>query len=303
MTLVGKKDLYVTHPPSLPLVHHILAFEQMSLPPIYFHEAIAAIIVYDITNLSSLKAVQKWVDELGINAPPDVVVAIVGNKTDLESERTVTKEMVEAYLTGLRRSGFPSVLIHHECSAKSGQGVHEIFEHISKILLKNALNSLSKDDRKNLAKTHLAWLTLSGCEGTEKNEKKAVKMLEERVKDKDVEAMWILGLCKEYGLGTKQDVRGAKDLFKKSSEGGNKVGQFLMSKGSGEPMKLFDSLWKMKKKKSMNIVMIKINSVLYYTENFEEFVRMILIAPWKTLILNSLFRWKRAKKDNVRGNI
>ena len=28
--------------------------------------------------------------------------------------------------------------------------------------------------------------------------------------------MWMLGLCKEYGMGTEQDIEGAKQLYEKS---------------------------------------------------------------------------------------
>ena len=214
------------------IVNRMFAFIVQLVSPSLYRRALAAIIVYDITNKSSFEAIPKWLHELDLHGPPSVV-AVVGNKIDLESKRTVTKEMVEDLLAKRKKSGPPSVFIQQECSGKSGQGAHDVFEQICKILIQNALNSLSRRERVKLSKTHLAWLTLSGYEGIERNEVKAVKMLKERVKDKDSEAMWMLGLCKEFGMGTKQDIKGAETLFEQSREGGNKVGLFLRSKVGG----------------------------------------------------------------------
>ena len=78
------------------------------------------------------------------------------------------------------------------------------------------------------AKTKLAWLKLSGLGGAEKDEDGAVELLEERVKEgEDDEAMWMLGLCNEYGTGTEQDIERAKDLYTQSSKRGNVTGMFF----------------------------------------------------------------------------
>ena len=77
------------------------------------------------------------------------------------------------------------------------------------------------------AKTKLAWYKLSGMGGAKVDVGGAVKLLEERVKEKDGEAMWMLGLCKEYGRGIEQDIEGAEKLFKESKEAGNVIGEIL----------------------------------------------------------------------------
>ena len=75
----------------------------------------------------------------------------------------------------------------------------------------------------NTAKTKLAWLMLSGLGGAGKDEEYAVNLLKERVEEDDGEAMWILGLCNEYGMGTKQDIEQAEILYKHSKEKGNYI--------------------------------------------------------------------------------
>ena len=78
------------------------------------------------------------------------------------------------------------------------------------------------------AKTKLAWLKLSGFGGAVVDEDGAVALLEERVKEgDDDEAMWMLGVCNEYGLGTEQDTERAEDLYKQSSERRNEIGKFF----------------------------------------------------------------------------
>ena len=79
----------------------------------------------------------------------------------------------------------------------------------------------------NEAKTKLAWYKLSGCGGAEVDEDGAVALLEECVKDKDLEAMWMLGLCYEYGMGVEQDLERAEELYKQSNDGGSEIGKFL----------------------------------------------------------------------------
>ena len=81
------------------------------------------------------------------------------------------------------------------------------------------------------AKTKLAWYKLSGMGGAKVDVDGAVKLLEERVKEKDGEAMWMLGLCKEYGRGIERDTEGAEKLYKGSKEAGNEIGEILVKKG------------------------------------------------------------------------
>ena len=81
------------------------------------------------------------------------------------------------------------------------------------------------------AKTKLAWLRLSGLGGAEKDEDGAVALLEERVKEGDDEAMWMLGVCNDYGIGIEQNIERAEDLYKQSSERGNEIGKFFAAHG------------------------------------------------------------------------
>ena len=80
----------------------------------------------------------------------------------------------------------------------------------------------------NKAKTKLAYYILSGYGGCDIDVDEAVVLLKERVGDEDTEAMWLLGLCYEYGMGCEQDLKEAESLYKQSYDGGNEVGEFFV---------------------------------------------------------------------------
>ncbi|KAH9460135.1 hypothetical protein MJO28_004203 [Puccinia striiformis f. sp. tritici] len=54
-----------------------------SLAPMYYRNAQAAIVAYDITKSSSLDKAKSWVKELQRQGHPNIVIALIGNKLDL----------------------------------------------------------------------------------------------------------------------------------------------------------------------------------------------------------------------------
>ena len=57
------------------------------MAPLYYRGASAAAIVYDITSKDSFAKAKYWVKELQKNASQDIVIILVGNKCDMDSER------------------------------------------------------------------------------------------------------------------------------------------------------------------------------------------------------------------------
>ena len=55
----------------------------------YYRNAAAAVVVYDITNEVTFTVLQEWITELNRLGPPNIVLAIAGNKSDLEDDREV----------------------------------------------------------------------------------------------------------------------------------------------------------------------------------------------------------------------
>ena len=90
---------------------------------------------------------------------------------------------------------------------------------------KACLEAVERGDES--AKTKLAWYKLSGVGGCEIDTNGAVALLEERVKENDTEAMWMLGVCNEFGRGCEQDISRAEELYKQSRRRKNAIGKIL----------------------------------------------------------------------------
>jgi len=93
----------------------------------YYRNANCAVVVYDITQTASLEKARSWIRELQRQADPSIVIALCGNKSDLSARRQVSQEEAQKYA---EEEG----LMWAETSAKSGEGVVEIFNAIAKKL-------------------------------------------------------------------------------------------------------------------------------------------------------------------------
>ena len=71
---------------------------------------------------------------------------------------------------------------------------------------------------------------LEGSHGMARDAGAAVALLEEEAKDGDAEAMWMLGVCCEFGMGTEQDVARAEQLYSRAAGQGNKTAKLLTDK-------------------------------------------------------------------------
>ncbi len=69
-----------------------------SLAPMYYRGAAAAIVVYDITNKESFNGAKSWVKELQRRGDPNVIIALAGNKADLQNKRRVESEVNRLWL-------------------------------------------------------------------------------------------------------------------------------------------------------------------------------------------------------------
>ena len=63
----------------------------------HYRKAVGAILVYDITSVESFNNVQKWATELKSLAEPDVIIMLVGNKSDLNESRVIQTEEGRKY--------------------------------------------------------------------------------------------------------------------------------------------------------------------------------------------------------------
>jgi small GTP-binding protein len=101
----------------------------------YFRGASGALLVFDISRRQTFAHVMDWLNDLRQIAEPDIVVVLVGNKSDLakeeENKREVTKEEAEEWA---QKNG---VLEYVETSAKSGEGVELAFGRVAERIYLN----------------------------------------------------------------------------------------------------------------------------------------------------------------------
>ena len=110
----------------------------------YYKGANGVLLIYDVCNRKSFERIGFWLDELKENNKIDEIYAIlVGNKIDLETKRVISKE------EGLKFASDNNIS-YSEVSAKTGEGILELFNEITKgtmdkILGTNNENSKDKD--------------------------------------------------------------------------------------------------------------------------------------------------------------
>ncbi|KAL9599149.1 MAG: hypothetical protein Q9219_004015 [cf. Caloplaca sp. 3 TL-2023] len=102
-----------------------------SLAPMYYRNANCAVVVYDITQASSLDKAKAWVKELQRQANENIIIALAGNKSDLVAsqpdKRAISTADAEAYA---REAG----LLFFETSAKTAENVRDLFTAIARKL-------------------------------------------------------------------------------------------------------------------------------------------------------------------------
>ncbi|XP_074578721.1 uncharacterized protein LOC141835191 isoform X1 [Curcuma longa] len=105
-----------------------------ALGPIYYRDADAALLVYDITDSDTFVRVKKWVKELQQMASKDIVMAIAANKSDLVRSKKYDTQEAESYATSIGAKLFVT-------SAKFGTGIDEVFHEIATRLLQKKKDS------------------------------------------------------------------------------------------------------------------------------------------------------------------
>ncbi|EJT77906.1 Ras-like protein Rab-6A [Gaeumannomyces tritici R3-111a-1] len=95
-----------------------------SLIPSYIRDSSVAVVVYDISNAKSFQNTRKWIEDVRAERGNDVIIVLVGNKTDLNDKRQVTTQQGEDEAKKFN-------LMFVETSAKVGHNVKNLFKRIA----------------------------------------------------------------------------------------------------------------------------------------------------------------------------
>ena len=97
-----------------------------ALTKIFYKNALAAVLVYDITRKQSFEELKNyWINQIKESAPENIILAIAANKSDLLDREQVNED--EA-----RNFAKENNALFYETSAKNSIGVNELFIGIGK---------------------------------------------------------------------------------------------------------------------------------------------------------------------------
>lgn len=117
------------------------------MTPMYYRGGKVAIIVFSIENRESFDAIPSWINDLRAHAPKDIIVFIIGNKTDLDSVRVIKAE--EGMDLAQQNDA-----TYMEVSAKTGQNIDILFDEIPKSYIRKNIEIHHMGEEKLIVKTN-----------------------------------------------------------------------------------------------------------------------------------------------------
>ena len=99
----------------------------------YYRNSSLVIIVYSINDLNSYKNIDQWLIEVKKNTNPDIKIFLIGNKSDLEESRKISKDQAKELCNERDLDYFT------ETSALNGENVINTFALAANMLLEESL--------------------------------------------------------------------------------------------------------------------------------------------------------------------
>jgi len=115
----------------------------------YYRDSSGIILVFDLTNRNSFLRLDGWLQDIREFGPVNVITILIGNKIDLDDDRTISTEEATIYAK-------KNNLTYIEVSAKSAYNVTNLFETLTKNMVQKELESESKRKKKGkIDKSHV----------------------------------------------------------------------------------------------------------------------------------------------------
>ena len=99
-----------------------------SIRPMYYRGSLGALLIFDLTNYETFEHLPQWIEEVRANVRNEIPLLLVGNKSDLLDQRSVSMDELNDF-TGKFN------LYYMETSAKTGVGVGDCFSILACLMV------------------------------------------------------------------------------------------------------------------------------------------------------------------------
>jgi small GTP-binding protein len=108
-----------------------------ALSSMFYRDADAGIVVFDVTDHASFTKCKEWISELRDARGQSIAVIVAGNKNDLTNGRHVTLEMIGSLSKQIDAEVF-------EISAKTGENIEFMFNSLVKAIAKRSSMGMNR---------------------------------------------------------------------------------------------------------------------------------------------------------------
>ena len=112
-----------------------------SVTKAYYKGAKGALLVYDISRRITFENIDNWLIDLRTNGDKDILIILIGNKSDLNSKREVSKDEAETKAEQYN-------IAFLETSAKNGDNIDKAFSELVEQVYNANKTSIEKNDVK-----------------------------------------------------------------------------------------------------------------------------------------------------------
>ena len=112
-----------------------------SVTKAYYKGAKGALLVYDISRRITFENIDNWIIDLRTNGDKDILIILIGNKSDLNSKREVNKDEAETKAEQYN-------IAFLETSAKNGDNIDKAFSELVEQVYNANKTSIEKNDVK-----------------------------------------------------------------------------------------------------------------------------------------------------------
>ncbi|KAK3834691.1 MAG: rab11 protein [Linnemannia elongata] len=120
----------------------------------YYRGAVGALLLYDITQHGTYESVSRWLSEVREHADPNIIVMMVGNKSDLRHLRSIHTEEAKGFA---EENG----LMFIETSALDATNVDIAFTNLLTEIYKVVTNAVPRDGGKDELKAGGASISIT----------------------------------------------------------------------------------------------------------------------------------------------